>query len=238
MRALDAAPWPAVQNPAAAVVVPLGSTEQHGHHLPFDTDTAVAGELARRLVAARPELVLAPPLAYGASGEHEGFPGTLSMGCEALELVLLELGRSASRWAGRLLVVNGHGGNLAPLDAAVRRLRSEAHDAAYWSPQVPGGDAHAGRTETSLMLALRPAAVLTGRAVAGSTVPLPDLLPQIRASSIKAVSPSGVLGDPADASAGEGGALLDALLVDLDHAVGRWLAGGTGGRLNMTPKQE
>ncbi len=225
MRALDAAPWPAVQNPAAAVVVPLGSTEQHGHHLPFDTDTAVAGELARRLVAARPELVLAPPLAYGASGEHEGFPGTLSMGCEALELVLLELGRSASRWAGRLLVVNGHGGNLAPLDAAVRRLRSEAHDAAYWSPQVPGGDAHAGRTETSLMLALRPSAVRLDAAAPGPTMPLSELMPQLRASGVAAVSESGVLGDPAGASAEEGERLLAELTARLSVAVTAWLAG-------------
>ncbi|MBA2390540.1 MAG: mycofactocin biosynthesis peptidyl-dipeptidase MftE [Geodermatophilaceae bacterium] len=232
--ALDVVPWPAVPAPAVAVVMPLGSTEQHGHHLPFDTDTAVAAELARRLVDARPGLVLAPPLAYGASGEHEGFPGTLSMGCEALERVLLELGRSASRWAARLLVVNGHGGNLAPLDAAVRRLRSEGRETAYWTPQVPGGDSHAGRTETSLMLALRPAAVRREVAVTGPTAPLQELLPRIRAVNLAAVSPSGVLGDPAGASVEEGRDLLALLLDDLDRAVGRWLAGedvDEGGRL-------
>jgi len=225
VTALDAVPWPRVPTPAAAVVVPLGSTEQHGHHLPFDTDTAVAAALAQRLVAARPEFVLAPALAYGASGEHEGFPGTLSVGCEALELVLVELGRSASRWASRFLVVNGHGGNLQPLDAAVRRLRSEGRDAAYWMPQLPGGDAHAGRTETSLMLALRPAAVCSDAAVAGPTTPLCDLLPSIQAANVATVSPSGVLGDPAGASAEEGRALLAELLADLCGAVDRWLAG-------------
>lgn len=229
--ALDALPWPAVPQPALAVVLPLGSTEQHGHHLPFDTDTAVAIELSRSLTAARPGLVLAPPLAYGASGEHEGFPGTLSMGCQALELVLVELGRSASRWAARLLVVNGHGGNLRPLEAAVRRLRYEGRDAAYWSPDLPEGDAHAGRTETSLMLALRPAAVLTDAAVAGLKEPLTDLLPRIQAANLAAVSPNGVLGDPAGASADEGRNLLVALRADLAAAVGRWLTGGPGGRL-------
>lgn len=231
VTALDALPWPAVPDPAAAVVLPLGSTEQHGHHLPFDTDTAVALELTRGLVAARPEFVLAPPLAYGASGEHEGFPGTLSMGCEALESVLVELGRSASRWAARFLVVNGHGGNGEPLDTAVRRLRSEGRDAAYWSPRIPAGDAHAGRTETSLMLALRPVTVRTDLAVAGAREPLVQLLPQIQAANLAAVSPTGVLGDPAGASAEEGRQLLATLVADLHAAVGRWLAGGDGGRL-------
>lgn len=224
MTALPAVPWPAVPTPAAAVVVPLGSTEQHGHHLPFDTDSAVAAELARRLVDTRPGFVLAPPLSYGASGEHEGFAGTLSMGCPALELVLVELGRSAARWAARFLVVNGHGGNLQPLDAAIERLRSEGRDAAHWSPRVPGGDAHAGRTETSLMLALRPSAVLTAAAVAGPTEPLVDLLPRIQAANLAAVSATGVLGDPAGASAEEGFALLSALLEDLTGTVDRWLA--------------
>ncbi|MDQ3717451.1 MAG: mycofactocin biosynthesis peptidyl-dipeptidase MftE [Actinomycetota bacterium] len=229
--ALDALPWTAIAQPAVAVVVALGSTEQHGHHLPFDTDTAVAVELARGLAASRPDLVLAPPLAYGASGEHEGFPGTLSIGCDALELVLVELGRSAARWATRLLVVNGHGGNLAPLEAAVGRLRYEGREAAYWSPQLPDGDAHAGRTETSLMLAVRPAAVRTGAAVAGPTDPLSALLPQIKAANLAVISPSGVLGDPSGASAEEGRTLLSHLLAELDAAVGRWLAGGAGGRL-------
>lgn len=232
LTALDSLPWPALPQTVAAVVVPLGSTEQHGHHLPFDTDTAIAGELARGLTTARPGLVLAPPLTYGASGEHEGFPGTLSMGCGALELVLVELGRSASRWAARLLLINGHGGNLRPLEAAVGRLRYEGRDAAYWSPQVGAGDAHAGRTETSLMLALRPGAVRTEAAVAGPRDPLGDLLPRIQAANLAAVSPSGVLGDPAGAGPDEGHELLAILRADLDAAVGRWLAGGPGGRLS------
>lgn len=223
--------WPAVPSPAAAVVVPLGSTEQHGHHLPLDTDTAVAAELARAVVAERRNLVLAPPLAYGASGEHEGFPGTLSIGSAALEFLLVELGRSASRWAQRLLLVNGHGGNLSALDAAVTQLRTEGRDAAYWSAAPPGGDAHAGRTETSLMLRLRPGSVGLAAAVPGATEPLIELMPAIRAGSVRSVSPTGVLGDPAGASAAEGTALFTALLADMLGAVDGWLAGGPGGRL-------
>lgn len=231
VTALDTVAWPAVPQPARAVVLPLGSVEQHGHHLPFDTDTAVAVELARGLAAANSGLVLAPPLGYGASGEHEGFPGTLSMGCTALELVLVELGRSASRWAARLLVVNGHGGNLQPLAAAVERLRYEGRDAAYWSPRGADGDAHAGRNETSVMLALRPGAVAPDAAVAGPTRRLSQLLPEIQAANVQAVSPCGVLGDPSGASADEGRKLLAEMLADLNAAVGPWLAGGPGGRL-------
>lgn len=236
--ALEAVAWPDIPDPAVAVVVPLGSAEQHGHHLPFDTDTVVAATLARALVTQRPELVLAPALGYGASGEHEGFPGTLSIGCAALELVLVELGRSASRWARRLLLVNGHGGNLAPLHAAVSTLRQEGREVAYWSPAVPGGDAHAGRTETSLLLALRPSAVRLAEAVPGPVAPLAGLLPAIRAGSTRSVSPSGVLGDPAGASANEGSRLLAGLVADLVGAVDGWLAGGPGGRLaGVRPRQ-
>lgn len=229
--ALEVVPWPAVPSPATAVVLPLGSTEQHGRHLPFDTDTAVAAELSRRLVAGRPEFVLAPALAYGASGEHEGFPGTLSIGHEALELVLVELGRSATGWAERLLFVNGHGGNVAPLNQAVNRLRYEGRDAASWSAAWTDGDAHAGRTETSLMLAVRPSAVRTDAAVPGPTAPLSALLPRLRASGVVAVSESGVLGDPAGATAAEGEALLADLHGRLNRAVAEWLDGKACGVL-------
>lgn len=222
MPSLSDLRWPELTSPPEVIVVALGSVEQHGPHLPFDVDTAVAAELAARLVADRPSFVLGPPLAYGASGEHEGFPGTLSIGCEVLEHLLVELGRSASRWARRLLIVNGHGGNLQPLDAAVRRLRAEGRDAAHWSPTLPGGDAHAGRTETSLMLALRPGAVRLDAAAAGPTAPLSELLPHLRATGVAAVSPTGVLGDPSGASAEEGHQLLAALSDDLGRMVDRW----------------
>lgn len=214
--------WPDVGRPTG-LVVPLGSVEQHGPHLPLDTDAAVAVALAQRLVRRRPDLLLGPPQYYGASGEHEGFPGTVSIGTAALELLLVELGRSASRWAPRLLIVNGHGGNVVPLHAARDRLRAEGRDVLTWTPSWDG-DAHAGRTETSLLLALRPEGVGDDR-TAGSRVPLPDLLPRLRAEGVSAVSPSGVLGDPAGASAAEGERLLTSLAEQLDAAVGRWLAG-------------
>ena len=152
--------WPDVAEVAASslLVVPLGSTEQHGPHLPLSTDTDVAVALPARLAADRDDVVVAPAVPYGSSGEHAGFAGTLSIGAAALELVVLELVRSADAFAG-VVLVSGHGGNAAPVAAAVRTLRDEGRRVLAWSPRVEGGDAHAGRTETSLLLALSPASV-------------------------------------------------------------------------------
>ena len=204
------------------LVVPLGSVEQHGAHLPLGTDTAVAAAVAVGLAARRPELLVAPPLAYGASGEHEAFPGTVSLGTEVLTAVLVEYGRSALRWAGRLVVVNGHGGNLDALRAAVPLLRAEGRAVGWFACGVPGGDAHAGRTETSLLLHLAPDAVRPDRAVAGATAPIDELLPRLRAGGVAAVSPNGVLGDPAGATAAEGAALLAGLVDRAVAAVDAW----------------
>ncbi|OLT13360.1 mycofactocin system creatininase family protein [Pseudonocardia sp. CNS-139] len=147
--------WTDLDRPRT-LLVPVGSLEQHGPHLPLDTDTRVAAAVAARAAAGDPALLVAPPLAFGASGEHESFPGTLSIGHAALRAVLVELGRSAGRWAARLVFVNGHGGNLPTLADAVAQLRDEGRDASWFGCGVPGGDAHAGRTETSLLLALAP----------------------------------------------------------------------------------
>jgi mycofactocin precursor peptide peptidase len=196
--------------------------EQHGHHLPLTTDTTVAAAVASSAVAALDGALLAPALAYGASGEHEGFPGTISIGTEALTTLLVEYGRSACRWAGRVLMVNGHGGNLDALRAAVPLLRSEGRDVAWFPCAVPGADAHAGRTETSLMLHVEPERLVGRRVVPGVTTPIAELLPRLRAEGVRAVSPTGVLGDPAGASAEEGAALLDGLSEFLLSAVRTW----------------
>ena len=217
---LDRLSWPQVQS--ALLVVPLGSCEQHGPHLPFDVDTCVAAAVASRFATDADGVVVAPALAYGASGEHEGFAGTLSVGSEALALLLLELGRSASRWAGRLLLVNGHGGNADALVTATTHLREEGRDAAWWPCTAGGGDAHAGRTETSMMLALRPDVVQLGRAEPGRLEPIAELLPALRRSGVAAVSPTGVLGDPRGASAAEGEQLLELLAEQLRDDVATW----------------
>lgn len=205
--------WPSVGSKATTVVVPVGAIEQHGPHLPVDTDTRIATAVAEAVVAAarqeahgEHDLLLAPALSYGASGEHEGFPGTISLGSQALGLLLVEYGRSCANWASRVLFVNAHGGNVATLARSVRQLRDEGRDVAWWACEVPGGDAHAGATETSLMLHLHPSAVRIDQLSPGCTEPLADLLPRLLAGGVRSVSESGVLGDPTLASADRGAA--------------------------------
>jgi len=191
------------------LAVPLGATEQHGPHLPLNTDTTIATELCHRLAAALPDIVVAPAIPYGSSGEHADFPGTLSIGRAALELLIIELARSADRFAA-VVLVNGHGGNAEPLHAAVRTLRAEGRNVLAWSPTGAADDSHAGHTETSVMLDLRPDTVALDRAEPGNTRPLRELIDRLRSEGVAAVSPNGVLGDPTHACADDGARRLDA----------------------------
>jgi mycofactocin system creatininase family protein len=250
---LATAHWPDVEAGARRVlVVPVGSLEQHGPHLPLDTDTRIAAAVAERAcavlaAAGRAGVGLAPAIAIGASGEHADFPGTLSIGHVALSAMLVELGRHASLHWPAMLLVNGHGGNAGAIGDALGTLRAEGRDCHVWHAGVrpsmlaamrPGNgthaasapaapDAHAGRVETSIMLALAPEDVRLDAAVAGETRPLPEIMAGLRAHGVRQVSPNGVLGDPVGASAAEGAALLDLLVADLRATIDR-LAGERG----------
>ena len=214
MTELAPARWPELGEPAL-VLVPLGSTEQHGPHLPFDTDAVIAAAVARgvaeRLRAASVDVVVAPALPYGASGEHQDFPGTTSIGEEALGLVVVELARSLRAWAPRVVFVNGHGGNVRALTDAVAQLAEEGHDVSWVPCGVAGGDAHAGRTETSVMLHLAPASVALDLAAPGNATRIDELMPALRRRGVRELAPNGVLGDPTGASAAEGARLLAAM---------------------------
>jgi creatinine amidohydrolase len=136
----------------------------------------------------------------------------------------VQLVRSAD-WSAGVVLVSAHGGNAAPLARAVATLTAEGRRVLAWSPRLagwPGADAHAGRTETSLMLALAPDEVRLADAAAGERRPLRELAGALRSGGVRAVSPNGVLGDPAGASADEGRRLLDALGADLAAAVAAW----------------
>lgn len=215
MTGLASTAWPSIAD-ESVVLVPLGSTEQHGPHLPFATDSIIAAAVAEgaaaRLRGAASSLLVAPAVPYGASGEHQSFAGTVSIGSEALEIVLVELVRSLSTWAGRIVFVNGHGGNIGALSAAIPRMIAEQHTVSWVPCVVRRGDAHAGRTESSLMLHLAPEQVTMSLARVGNVAPLSELLPAMTAGGTRAVAPSGVLGDPRGANAAEGEALLERMV--------------------------
>jgi len=203
--------WPGVPD-RPLVIVPLGSTEQHGPHLPFSTDSLVASAVATGVAASLSadgrSVVIAPTVSYGASGEHQEFAGTSSIGHEALQLLIIELVRSLSNWAGEILFVNGHGGNVTSLAQAVPQLIGEQHRVSWVPCTLPSGDAHAGRTETSVLLHLHPDLVEQDKAVPGNVEPVASLLPRLRSVGVRAVSPSGILGDPSGASPEEGARFL------------------------------
>lgn len=211
---LAAATWPEV---AAAdrrvLLLPLGSTEQHGPHLPLTTDTVVAARLAELAHRQLPRVGLAPPIPYGASGEHAHFPGTLSIGTEALYQVLVEFVRHAAGDWRHVLVVNGHGGNAEALAraAALTRYEGRSLQVYHAASGGPRADPHAGYRETCLMLHLAPETVRLDLAAPGATAPLADLLPRISVGGVRAVSPNGVLGDPSGATAQEGGRIFTAM---------------------------
>jgi len=206
---------------AALVLVPVGSVEQHGPHLPLDTDAVIAEEVAHRVAERldRTDVLVAPPVVYGASGEHQMFAGTASIGSEALSILLIELTRSMRIWARAVVFVNAHGGNATALTRAVSLLVAEDHRVGWVPCMTEGADAHAGRTETSLMLHLRPEHVRLDRAEAGNTTPIGDLLPALVAGGVGAVSPNGVLGDPAGASPALGAHLLNLMTDDVTARV-------------------
>lgn len=221
-----------VDGASSALLVPLGATEQHGPHLPLDTDTRIANAVATAAAGGlrgsatgghrRRDWLVAPALAYGDSGEHQSFPGTVSVGTEALTTLLVEYGRSACCWAGRLVFVNGHGGNVAALKRAAGRLRSEGRDVGWWCCSAAGADAHAGHAETSVLLYLSPGDVLTDRWLVGNGAPLPELLPVMRRGGVAAVSRTGVLGDPTTATAADGERIFAEMVNGCVCRVTRW----------------
>lgn len=207
--------WTSLDRPG--LLVPVGSVEQHGPHLPVDTDAVIARAVASDAVRRLDEVdcLVAPPLMYGASGEHAGFPGTVSIGLEALRFVIVELVRSVAAWAAWVVFVNGHGGNAIALRKAVGQLCDEGH-AVGWVPcAVPDADAHAGHTESSLMLHLAPDRLDLAAAAPGDPRPVTEVMDLLRTGGMRAVSPSGVLGDPTGATADEGARMLERMAADV-----------------------
>ncbi len=214
------------------LILPIGAIEQHGPHLPVHTDTLLATRVLEAALAALPASVNAwmlPTLPYGKSNEHTGFAGTFTLSAATLTAVVRELAESAvASGFRRLAFFNGHGGNVAVLDAAARDIRASTglmtfclHPALYVdppfaiTPEERKYGFHAGELETALMLALDPHNVHMDRAVRHFAT-FPDVsAPLFFFGSASAAwlsrdwSPSGVFGDATLGTREKGEAMLE-----------------------------
>jgi creatinine amidohydrolase len=158
------------------VIIPLGSTEQHGPHMPLGTDYYEATGISK-LISARSGVVVAPVLLAGYSEYHSGFPGSLSLKPETMEQVLFETAEMLMKYGfRRFMFFNYHGGNRVVESKVIHRINHTTEAVAvaigYGSPIQKGryqgkdevGDEHAGIGETSLMLYLKPELVKMERA--------------------------------------------------------------------------
>jgi creatinine amidohydrolase len=235
--------WPEVKRLRLAkriVVLPLGSFEQHGPHLPLTTDTDIVTAVARGLEAKRREKVLCLPTLWpGHSTHHLHFPGTLSVSQMPYIQLVVELCRSVANFrAQKVFLLNGHGGNDVPLRAALRELKTEFPKmryvfASYWNvatqtikqfrESAPGGLGHACEMETSIMLHLKPEWVklkLAKRDGPRHTDPyrkadLQYARPIYFVNEFHEITKTGTIGHPDLASAEKGKRFLDGIVTEL-----------------------
>ncbi len=219
------------------IVLPAGSTEQHGPHLPCAVDTVIAagvvGHALARLPAGVPAYAL-PPISYGKSDEHLHFPGTVTLDGSTLLETVTQIGESVYRMGFRkLLIVNAHGGQPQVMEMAARELRLRHGDYvvlphfAWRVPHAAGQflserekrlSMHAGHAETAIMMALAPHTVHMQHAVANYPPEFPSKVLSADgrpacAWTARDFGDSGVIGDPLPATPEQGQAILDSLAI-------------------------
>jgi len=209
-------------------VLAVGSTECHGDHLPFGTDTLVAEHLAEAVAARVEGALLLPPLPFGMSEHYAMFPVAISLSTETLMRVLRDVFDSLmAHGLRKLLIINGHDGNIPAIEAVSREFRVEHPEMrvavleAWWETaaellpegtfEVWGGLGHGGEGETSMMLAVAPELVEMSRA--RGVVPDLPLHVQVKWRFDELTS-YGVTGDPTKATV-EKGRMMRAALVEL-----------------------
>lgn len=232
--------WPDVQaylQEDDRLILVAGSTEQHGRHLVFGSDVIQPWEIARRL-SERTGVLLAPPINYGMSLHHLGFPGSLSLRPYTLSAIISDLLESAYEHGFRhILILNGHGGNIAPIQATLAEVLHELSGltvrlGSWWrEPEVKAvldtafrehGSGHADAGETSVVMAIRPEVVRLDRAAHSPDAPSPTFLTR---HMFLEHYPHGVIGsDPRRASAAVGQQVLDAAVSVYEKGLLAWAA--------------
>ena len=226
--------------------LPLGAIEQHGAHLPLDTDVTVAEGLTRRIVARwgdEFDLWQLPTFALGLSREHDWAPGTLSLSIQGFTALVRDLAGAIVRAlpARNLVIVNGHGGNRGILDNLLHELRGDfglnacvihPFDLAKVKTGAAAPDVHGGRSETSVMLALAPDLVrrdLIGAAGEGTDAAAIRALIFDRGVSFPwrtddpRLALGGIIGNARAASADLGQAIIDSIVAEAGGVLARLL---------------
>lgn len=235
----------AVDREKTLVVVPIAAVEQHGPHLPTGTDTIICTAIVERLEAEFPENSLVLPTTWlGASAHHMRFGATVTAELDTYIATLCEIGISLLEDGfRRILFVNGHGGNVDPLQVALRQLQSQFSDAllaggSYWNvasdllQEVLNGDhkfvGHACEFETSVILHLRPELVDRAKmADAGELVP--NQISNLFVSrDMRHRTAAGCTGRPDLASAEKGEKLFEGIISRLSTAANELLAAPLG----------
>ncbi len=221
----------AIANGIRTIVIMLGSTEQHGDHLPISTDSLIADEIGKRIVTTLGNALLAPTIRVGVSEHHMSFSGTISIRKNTLISIITDYCSSVTKHGFKnVVIIPTHSGNCKAVEEAVKHLQVKIKEANFIGfsdlmdyfkpifgvaakykilPQVTG--VHAGEWETSMVLSIRPDLVEMNKATKGYIGDLEKARAIVFQKGIKALTANGVVGDPTSADAERGKVYLSHL---------------------------